>query len=561
MRRSAGAALALAPAALLVLGATKPTPEKPFDLGKHHRAVSTKSAAAQKAFDEGLVWAFSFNHGEAERAFRRAAAADPELAMAWWGVSLVNGPHINNPIVDEAHAKTAWEALGEAKRRLAGASEVERSLVDALGSRYAMPQPADRAPLEAAYAAAMGKVAARFPKDADVATLHAEALMDTRPWDQWTPAGEPQPGTSEVLAALERARALAPNHPGALHLTIHALEASPRPERAKDAADRLRNLVPDAGHMVHMPSHIDVRLGRWADAAAANERAMAADATYAARREDLGFWAIYMSHNAHFLAYTGMMEGRSALAFAKTKDVVGMFPEAVVKEQAAFLDAFQTVHLEALKRFGRWDEILKAPEPPAHLPVARAFRVFARGVAQAALGNPAEAEKENAAFLEALALVPKEGYFWGSNAAADVLGVAVPYLAGEIAFRRGETDVAVAKLREAVRLEGALKYDEPPAWTTPARHALGAILLASRKAADAEAVYREDLKVYPENGWALKGLADALEAQGKKAEAAAARGRFEKAWARADVKAESSCLCVKAAGRWERAAETRAARR
>lgn len=546
MRRAA-AALVLASAAFFLSAGSTPKAESPFDLGKHRRPVSTKSVVAQKAFDEGLVWTFSFNHGEAERAFRRAADADPDLAMAWWGVSLVNGPHINNPIVDEAHAKTAWEALAEARKRIATASEVEKALIEALGARYAMPQPADRAPLEAAYAAAMAKVAARFPKDADVATLHAEALMDTRPWDQWTKDGQPQPGTTEVLAALERARSLAPNHPGALHLTIHALEASPRPERAKEAADRLRNLVPDAGHMVHMPSHVDVRLGRCTEAAAANERAIAADARYAARREDPGFWAIYMAHNAHFLGYAGMMEGRSAVALAKTKDVVGMFPEAALKESAAFLDAFQTVHVEALKRFGKWEEILKEPEPVAFLPVARAYRLFARGVASGALGRVADAESENASFLEALKAVPKEGTFWGSNAATDVLAVGVPYLAGEIAFRKGDVDAAVAKLREAVALEGALKYDEPPGWTTPVRHALGAVLLTAKRAAEAEAVYREDLTVYPENGWALEGLTDALEAQGRKADAAAVRKRFEKAWARADMKAESSCLCVKTA--------------
>lgn len=231
------------------------SPWRPFDLGRHGRKVSTKVPAAQKAFDQGLVWAFAFNHDEAERAFREAARLDPSLAMAWWGVALVNGPHINNPMVDEAHAKVAWEALGKARELAASASPVEKALIEALGSRYAMPQPEDRRPLDEAYAKAMSAVRARFPGDADVATLAAEALMDVRPWDQWTVDGKPQPGTEEVLAALAAARRLSPSHPGALHLTIHALEASPQPERAREAADRLRALVPDSSHLVHMPAH------------------------------------------------------------------------------------------------------------------------------------------------------------------------------------------------------------------------------------------------------------------------------------------------------------------
>ncbi|HET8714884.1 MAG TPA: hypothetical protein VFM16_03595, partial [Holophagaceae bacterium] len=256
--------------------APAPRPWKPFHLGTHHRAVSTKIPGAQLAFDQGLMWAFAFNHDEAMRAFQEASRQDTHLAMAWWGMALVNGPHINNPVVDEAHAKTAWSALQEARARLAGASPVERALIEALGSRYADPQPADRHALDEAYAAAMAKVAAAFPMDADVATLYAEALMDVRPWDQWTRAGEPEPGTKEILAALDRGLKLDPHHPGALHLTIHALEASPHPERAQAAADRLRFLAPDEGHLVHMPGHIYARVGRWQAAAEANERAMAA---------------------------------------------------------------------------------------------------------------------------------------------------------------------------------------------------------------------------------------------------------------------------------------------
>jgi tetratricopeptide (TPR) repeat protein len=524
--------------------AEAPAAYAPFDLGAHARPVSTASAEAQKAFDQGLNWTFSFNHGDAERAFREAARLDDGLAMAWWGIALVNGPHINNPMVDEAHARTAFEALGEAKKRRDKASEVEKALIDSLDARYAMPQPADRHPLDEAYAKAMAGVFRRFPQDADVATLYAESLMDVRPWDQWTKDGQPQPGTQEVLEALETARRLKPDHPGALHLTIHALEASPQPERAREAADRLRALVPDAGHLVHMPSHIDVRLGRWAEAAVANEKAMAADARYRDRRLDPGFWALYMAHSTHFLAYTAMMEGRRDVALARTNDVVAMFPPAVAKENAAFADAFLTVHMEALKRFGEWQAILDYKPPVEGLPVSTAYRHFARGVALAALGRVKEAERERAAFRAALPAVPQDAY-WGSNSAAAVLAVAVPYLDGEIAYRRRRLDEAASRLREAVVLEDALKYDEPPPWTVPARHSLGAVLVAARKYRGAEAEYRADLLRYPENGWALRGLAQALTAQGKAAEAAQVKARLEKAWSRADVKVDSSCLCVR----------------
>jgi tetratricopeptide (TPR) repeat protein len=295
--------------------------------------------------------------------------------------------------------------------------------------------------------------------------------------------------------------------------------------------------------MLHMPGHIDVRLGRWAEAAEANEQAIAADARYNARRLNPGFWGFYMAHNRHFLAYAAMMEGRHGVALTRTREVVEMFPPDEVKAQAPFLDAFMTVHLEALKRFGKWQAILDSTPAVPNLPVSGAYHHFARGVALAALGKVAEAEKEAASFKAALAAVPKD-FYWGSNTAAAALAVAVPYLEGEIAYRKGRTDEAIAKLREAVALEDALKYDEPPPWTVPSRHALGAVLVEAKKYADAEAVYREDLKRYPENGWSLNGLGQALAGQGKKAEAAEATARFQKAWARADVKVDGSCLCV-----------------
>lgn len=516
---------------------------KPFDLGAHRRAVSTKDAGAQQAFDQGLNWSFAFNHEEAERAFREAARRDPDLAMAWWGVALVNGPHINNPMVDEAHAKTAWEALTEAKKRAGGASNVEKALIEALGARYALPQPESRAPLDEAYASAMGGVRKRFPKDADVAALYAEALMDVHPWDQWTSDGKPRPGTREILDAIEAALAIAPRHPLALHMKIHALEASPHPEGAKQAADLLKGLVPDSSHLVHMPAHIYARVGGWGEAAAANERALAADTRYNARVPEFGFYHVYEAHNAHFLAFTAEMEGRKAVALEMTKSVVAGLDPGFLKENAAIADSFTTVYWDAQKRFGMWEELLSASEPPEYLPVSRAYRLFLRGVAHAALGHVEDAGKERAALAEAIKRVPKD-FLFGTNAAADVLGVCEPYLEGEIAYRRRDFDTAVAKLREAVRREDALKYDEPPDMTVPSRHALGAVLLAAGKPKEAEVVYREDLVRYPENGWSLQGLSRALRAQQKTKKAAGVDARFKKAWARADVDVASSCLCV-----------------
>ncbi|HJW33725.1 MAG TPA: hypothetical protein VJ505_10210 [Holophagaceae bacterium] len=517
---------------------------KPFNLGRHHRKVSTKVAGAQKAFDQGLIWAYAFNHDEAVRAFQEAARLDPGLAMAWWGIALVNGPHINNPTLDEGHAKAAWEALAEAQKRASSASPVEQGLIAALAHRYALPSPGDRKALDEAYAQAMQSLMVTFPKDADVAALTAEALMDVRPWDQWTRAGEPQPGTKEILEALYRALKLAPDHPLALHLTIHATEGSPHPERGKAAADRLRMLVPDAGHLLHMPGHTYARIADWKGAAEANVRAMAADARYKARTPEIGFYGLYMVHDADFLAYTALMEGRKDVALAQTKAVVATFPLTWVVENAVFADSFQSRYWEGLKRFGMWEELLAQPAPDPRLPLSTAYWHALRGTAFAALGKVEEALREQAAFEEARVKVP-EGFSWGSNAAGPVLQVAKAYLAGEIAFRQGKTEEAVARLGEAAKLEDALKYDEPPACVVPARHALGAVLLSAKRAQEAEAVYRADLKAYPGNYWSLLGLQQSLAAQGRQAEAAKAGRALKRAQARAEVQAETSCLCVK----------------
>lgn len=522
-----------------------PAPWAPFELGTHHRRTSTGMPAAQAAFDQGLLWSFAFNHDEAERAFRESARLDPSFALAWWGVALVNGPHINNPSLDEAHAKIAWEALAEAKVRTPSALPVERALIAALSARYAMPSPAARKALDETYAKAMGEVAARFPRDADVAALYAEAMMDVRPWDQWTRSGIPQPGTKEILASLQRALALSPRHPLALHLTIHAYEASPHPERGKAAADRLRSLVPDSGHLVHMPGHIYARIGDWQGAALANERAIETDTRYKARQPEIGFYGLYMVHDADFLAYTAFMEGRKEVSLTQTKAVVNAFPLEWVVQNAPFAESFSTRHWEALKRFGMWEELLAEPAPDARLVLATAYWHALRGTAYAASGKPGEALKEQAEFEAALPKVPA-AYTWGSSPASAVMEVSKAYLAGEIAFSQGKVELAIQHLQEAAGKEDALKYDEPPPCVIPARHALGAVLMSAKRAREAEAVYRTDLKAYPGNYWSLLGLKQALEAQGRRAETDQAATRLARAQARAEVKAETSCMCVKA---------------
>jgi tetratricopeptide (TPR) repeat protein len=511
-------------------------------MGSHHRKVSTASRDAAKYFDQGLVFAMSFNHDEAIRSFSEAARLDSNCAMAWWGVALANGPHINNPVMSPDQSRDAWAAIGKAKAHLEGATAVERALVDALARRYADPPPDDRRPLEEAYAAAMREVWAAHPADADIGWLFAESMMDLRPWDLWKEDGSPQPGTTEILATLERVLVLDPNHPGANHLRVHALEASPHPELALPSADRLTKLVPAAGHMVHMPAHIYSRVGRWADASAANVRAIEADRKYRQLSPTQGFYNVYMAHNRHFLAWASQMEGRAAAAAEAAHGMIANMPEEFVRESAFFADGYMSIEMETAMRFGRWEEILATPEPPDYLPITRAFRHFARGTAQAALGRIAEAERSQTDFRAATGRVTAE-MIVGNNPASLILSIAEHQLAGEILNRKGDVSGAIRELREGVRIEDSIRYDEAPDWLLPVRHSLGAVQVKAGRWADAEATYREDLARNLENGWALWGLARSLRAQQRTSEADAVQARFKKAWKRADISLESTCYC------------------
>ncbi len=518
---------------------TETVPLRP-ELAGFHRRISTRSERAQRYFDQGLTLYYGFNHEAAIASFEQAAAYDPKCLMAYWGQALAAGPNINNPTMDEAAAKEAWETVHRAIGLAVNASSVEEDLINALAERYAWPAPEDRKDLDRAYANAMRQVWEEYPDDPDLGALYAESMMDLRPWDLWSPSGEPRPETLEVIATLERVLSLVPDHPGANHFYIHTMEASPTPERAVAAASVLRDRIPGAGHLVHMPAHIDIRLGHYEDAIRANERAIVADSGWAA--EQGGFYTMYRAHNYHFLAYAAMFDGQRALALKAARDMVNQIPLELVREYPDFLDGFLAVPTHVLVRFGLWNELLVEPEPPEDLVVTTAFWHYGRTVALAALDRVEEAQAELAAFKRAYDAVP-ESRLIGNNTARTVLEIGLPMAEGEFEYRRGNYQRAFELLREAVKRDDSLKYDEPWGWMMPIRHSLGALLLEQGRIAEAEAVYQEDLSLHPGNGWALKGIAECLHRSGQHAAAEQADQDFGSAWSRSDITIKASCFC------------------
>lgn len=521
--------------------------DEPFfdGLGSYKRTVTSRSPKAARYVNQGLAFYHGFNHGAAIRSFQQAAKLDPSCAMAHWGIALASGPHINSPVVPPPAAERAWKELQLAQQNAEKASPVEQALIKALGQRYANPQPEDRAPLDHAYADAMRQVWKDFPKDPDVGVLFAEAMMDLRPWDQWTREGEPNPGTEEILATLDAVLKLNSKHPFANHLYIHAVEASPRPDRANAAADRLRTLQPGLAHNVHMPSHIDIRCGRWQQAVDTNVRAVEADQRYRKiTGPPVGFINVYVAHNRHMLAYAAMMNGQRELAMKHIRAMVANLPPDFLKENALQAEAAVAMPLEVLVRFGRWEEILAEPDNYAdYMHGSRALHHVARAIAFAAKGDTDNARKEQAIFLEKAKLVPKEEVI-GNNSVESILALATHMVEGEILVREGNVDGGIAELNEAIKLEDALHYDEPPGWLIPVRHSLGAVLMKAGRFAEAEQVYRDDLTKLPGNGWSLFGLADSLRAQKKnEAEVKTLNTQFQKCWAKADLKITTSCLC------------------
>ncbi|MBX3324224.1 MAG: hypothetical protein KF757_14695 [Phycisphaeraceae bacterium] len=510
--------------------------------GNYQRLATTDSAAAQTYFNQGMQLLYGFNHDEAIRSFQRAASIDRDLAIAWWGIGYARGLHINNPAMSAEQSQLAYEATQEALRRIDSASLVEAALIRALAARYAMPVPEDRSHLDEAYAEAMGRVWEAFPNDPDVGALYAESLMNLQPWDLWTKSGEPKGRTLEIVAVLERVMELDPHHPGANHFYIHTVEASNDPGRAEAAADRLRTLVPGSGHLVHMPAHIYARIGRWADASDTNVDAIAADRAYFAKAPKPDFYALYFIHNIHFLAWSAMMEGRYETAMAAARELERDIPREFLRNWTFIADGFMPVTYHTMIRFGKWSDILSEPKPDDWRHISLASWHYARGVALAATDHTVEARSELEAFEREAARIPKD-WVVGNSAASDVMAVARHMLRGELAFREARLDEAFDLLREGARLEDGLNYDEPPDWMQPVRHALGALLLAAGRPAEAEVVYREDLAKYPNNGWALLGLSQALDALDRPVEASLVEQDLTIAWARADVEPVASCYC------------------
>jgi tetratricopeptide (TPR) repeat protein len=509
------------------------------DLGGYHRPITTRSPEAQAFFDQGLRLLYGFNHLEAERAFRAATARDPACAPCYWGIALTQGSNYNSP-TDAERERAAYAAVRTARRLAAAATPVERALIEALARRHAESPAAERAALDRAYADAMRDVVRRFPEDQDAATLFADALMNLRPWNLWTPDGAPQPETPEILAALERVIAANPRHPGALHLYLHAVEAGPDPGRGEAAADHLRDLVPGAGHLVHMPSHIYYRVGRYADAHAVNVRAAAADRAYFERRPPSAIYRMgYYPHNLDFVWQAAAMEGRSAETLRAAREFAASVPLDAVRQMPA-MEFAPAAPVFALARFGRWEDILREPAPPADLPYLQGAWRYARGLALAATGRGPEARRELAQVQALAETVPADRPLAQWFTTRDLLRLAADVLAGELAARSGKPDDAVPFLLRAVATQDGHWFTEPPPWYFPVRQALGAVLLDAGRAVEAEAVYRDDLRRNPRNGWSLFGLSRSLRAQGRAAQAERAEAEFRRAWAQADVSLSAS---------------------
>ncbi len=515
-----------------------------FDnLGSFHRKVATTSPQAQQYFDQGMRFLWAFNHDESTRSFARAAQLDPQCAACYWGVALTVGPNYNLPMMMEPRAKVAFEALQLAQSNAAHATPVEQALIGALARRYPNAQPLDpsnSAPVLAAYADAMKDVARQFPQDLDVQTLYAESLMNITPWKLWSPDGKPSPGTTEIQKALEFVMSRDPQHPGANHYYIHTLEASPHPERAIPAAERLRGMMPAAGHLEHMPAHILQRVGRYEEAAEANRKGAAADELYFKATHPPDYYAMYFGHNYQFLAYSAAMEGRKAETLDAVRNSRRVIPDEMLFAMPGF-DWYLAEEYAATVRFGLWDEMLAKTAPDPKLHALTGGYLYGKGVALASKGQVDQAKATLAELEKLVQGVPADAPS-GFNTTRDVLGVATSVVRARIAAAEHRPDEAIAQLREAVMREDKLAYDEPRDWFFPVRHLLGAQLLAANRPAEAEAVYREDLVRNPSNGWSLYGLSAALKVQNKAAEAARVDAQVRDAWKNADIALTASAF-------------------
>jgi tetratricopeptide (TPR) repeat protein len=541
-----------------------------FDLGTYGRRITTNSAEAQLWFDRGLNWVFAYSHEEAIACFQKALEHDPGCAMAHWGIAYAVGPNYNLPwhLYDPAGKAqalaAAFDATELALSHAGGVTPVEQALIKALPARYPQRDPIkDQSGWNDAFTDAMREVFKANPNDLEVRTIFAEAIMNQTPWKMWdlaTGGVAEGAGTTEAVEVLESAFRDMPaswDHPGLLHLYVHLMEMSPFPERALRAGDRLRDLVPDAGHLIHMPTHIDVLCGHYRDVVVYNQKAIVADRKYLAHAGALNIYAMYRTHNHHFAIYGAMFLGQYGPAIEAAQELIDTTPEELLRipspPMADFIEAYIPMKQHVLVRFGKWQEIIDQdlPEDRALYCSTTAMMLYAKAVAHSALGNIAEAERAREAFLAAKTTVP-ESRRVHNNTVEDLLAIAEEMLNGELEYRRGNFDLAFAHLRKSVALDDALPYDEPWGWMQPARHALGALLLEQGRVEEAEAVYRSDLGLdgklsracqHLENVWSLHGLYECLTRRGETVEAPLIKQRLDLAVARADVPVRASCFC------------------
>ena len=541
-----------------------------YDLGPYTRKITAAGPEAQLWFDRGLNWLYGFNHAEAIACFKKALEHDPDCAMAYWGISYAAGPNYNlpwylyDPAGKAAALATAYDALQGALARIERASPVEQALIRALPARYPQREAVeDQAPWDAAYADAMRSVFHAYRDDLEVREVFVEAIMNLTPWKMWdlkTGGVAERAGTLEAMEVLDSAFRDFPrawDHPGLLHLYVHLMEMSPFPQRALRAGDRLRDLVPDAGHLIHMPTHIDVLCGHYRDVLVYNHKAIVADRKFLAREGALNVYALYRTHNHHFAIYGAMFLGQYGPAMAAAQELIDTTPEELLRipspPMADFVEGYLPMKQHVLIRFGKWREII-AQDLPADRTLycsTTAMMLYAQTVAHSALGHIAEAEKTRAAFMEAKPRVP-ESRRVHNNTVRDLLEIAQAMLDGELEYRRGNHEVAFTHLRRSVELDDALPYDEPWGWMQPTRHALGALLLEQGRVAEAEAVYRSDLGLdgklsracqHLDNLWSLHGLHECLTRRGEAVEAALIKQRLELALARSEVPVKASCFC------------------
>jgi tetratricopeptide (TPR) repeat protein len=512
-------------------------------LGTFHRNITTRSPMAQRYFDQGMRFIWAFNHDEATRSFAKAAEIDPKCASCYWGVALTLGPNYNMPMMNSARARVGWEAVRRAEANARRAKPVERALIAAVAKRYrgtGKVDPSNSKPLLTAYVDAMRAVAAKYPNDLDVQTMYAEGLMNTNPWKLWNADGTPNPGTERIVGVLRRVLAKDQHHPGANHYYIHAVEASQHPEQAVRSAEMLEGMMPAAGHLEHMPAHILQRVGRYEEAAEANRKGAAADLAYLKETAPPDYYPMYVIHNFQFLASSAGMEGRRAETIQALRDARQHLPDAMLLAMPGF-DWQASFLYDGLIKFGMWDAMLQEPAPNPKLTGATISYLQSRATALAATGKVEEARAELARAEKLIAAVPA-GAAQGNNQAKPLYDIGQLKARARIASAEGKRDDAIRMLTEAVGLEDKLAYNEPNDMLFPTRHLLGAALLDRGRAAEAETIYRKDLKLHPRNGWALYGLAVALAEQKRDLEGRAVRQQFGEAWRNADLHLTSSAF-------------------